>query len=154
MISLRRTKKIGQVAKRSAGFTVWELGVCIALVGVFSTMALPMYRNFMVRSKMTELRSLAHGATLSISEFVQLNSRLPANDAEVDFRVSGVPKYLQNITWDEEVLTLEGNPDTMGLRPGEELSLIYRAVVHNGAITWECETVGPEKYAPTGCPRM
>ena len=100
-----------------------------------------MYRNFLVRSKITELRSLAHGATLSISEFVQLNSRLPSTEAEVDFRVSGVPKYLQNITWDQQILTLIGNAETMGLRPGEELSLIYRATVRNGGISWECEPI-------------
>ena len=154
MQSLRRTSNIGQITKRTAGFTIWELGICIAIVGFFSTMALPMYRNFMVRSKITELRSLAHGATLSITEFVQLNSRLPSTEAEVDFRVDGVPKYLQNITWDEQILTLIGNPDTMGLRPGEELSLRYRATIRNGGISWECETVGPAKYAPSGCPRL
>jgi Tfp pilus assembly major pilin PilA len=154
MKSVRRASIIAQANQRSAGFTIWELVICIGIIGFFATMALPMYRNFMVRSKITELRSLAHGATLSIDEFIQHHSRMPTSEGEVDFLVSGVPKYLKNITWEEQVLTLTGNPETMGLRPGEELSLKYRATVRNGGIFWECETVGPAKYAPSGCPRL
>ena len=154
---MKRRENTGRSKKNSknkSGFTALEIAVCLVIVGFFSTMAVPMFRNFMVRSKMTELRGLAHGATLSIVEFMQLHGRLPNDSSEVDFRILGVPKYLQDISWDQDALTLTGDADKMGLQQGEEVSLIYRAVVRNGGIAWTCETVGPSKYAPEGCPTL
>ena len=113
-----------------------------------------MYRNIMIRSKVTELRSVAYGAKLSIDEFVQRNGHLPTSVSQVNLGTLGEAKYLEDMTWEADVLTVIGDPDSMGLPIGEELSLIYRPIVNKGVVDWECETIGPQKYAPPSCPTM
>ena len=64
------------------GFTLIELMIVIAIVGILAAIALPAYQDYIVRSKMSEPAAALAEAKTSVSEFYATNNRVPADANE------------------------------------------------------------------------
>ena len=147
--------KITQLKKNvQKGFTLIELMIAVAIVGILSAVALPAYQDYTIRSQVTEGISLASGAKSGIVEYHSNKGKLPETGAEVDFDgASG--KYVASVAigadgiitatfgGDEanEKITVE-NKNTIELTP---------TVTDEGNIKWGCSGTVEAKYLPASC---
>src|ERR1700726_3268307 len=84
------------VHARQHGFTLIELMIVIAIIGILAAIAIPAYQNYTIRSQVTEGLSLADGFKTSVSEYYDQNGTWPANIAAISQgQVTG--KYVSNI---------------------------------------------------------
>ena len=91
--------------KVQKGFTLIELMIVIAIIGILAAIAIPAYQNYTIRSQVTEGLSLADGWKTSISEYYAQNGSFPtcsttaAAGAANCISVSGIvsAKYVSGI---------------------------------------------------------
>ena len=69
------------------GFTLIELMIVVAIIGILAAVALPAYQDYTIRAQVTEAFSLASELKGSIQEFRKDRGRMPRNNAE-----AGVPE--------------------------------------------------------------
>jgi type IV pilus assembly protein PilA len=137
---------------KQEAFTLIEIMIVIAIIGILAMIAVPAYKDFAVRSKVSEALSLASGAKTSVMEYYQTQGNWPTSNT-----VAGLPtaeaikgKFVQSVN-------IEGNKIivTFGPAAGEGLNarhLEMVAVDHSGSITWDCRADKIEnKFLPPSC---
>jgi len=143
--------------KAQQGFTLIELMIVIAIIGILAAIALPAYQDYTVRAKMSEPIAALSEAKTSYTEYYSANGFLPADQDATGIALTRFGKILKEITVDaaSEVITAEVRA---GIIPGDsagglfiELSGISQ---DDGTIVWKCgagDTSVLTKYLPSTC---
>lgn len=127
------------------GFTLIELMIVVAIIGILAAVALPAYQDYTVRARVTEGLALASGVKTTVSENI-------ANDPATTTRCAGVNTNVRG-----NVQSL-GCADTTGIitvtmnstAQGVVLTLTPN-VAASGPIGWACATTSPTKFVPAEC---
>jgi len=85
--------------KAQKGFTLIELMIVIAIVGILAAIALPAYQDYIVRSKMSEALAAMAEAKTTIAEYVAANGKGPTSTDKYGITLSDRnSKILKNIS--------------------------------------------------------
>lgn len=84
--------------KTQKGFTLIELMIVVAIIGILAAVAIPAYQDYIARAQVSEAMTLLGGAKTPLSEFYADNGRWPADIRSVVPNVAGTYVATMNIT--------------------------------------------------------
>ena len=128
------------------GFTLIELMIVVAIIGILAAVALPAYQDYTVRAKVTEVILAASGAKTGVAESAATLSRLPTSTEFTP--VNQVSKYVSGVAWNGTVITATGTGDTN--INGSTITLTPTTAA-TGVLTWVCAGDIQKKYRPSSC---
>ena len=135
------------------GFTLIELMIVVAIIGILAAIAIPAYSDYTERAKVSELVTLGSACKASVSEYYQAQGVFPTDNNEAGCNTASTAKI--------KAITVSGNGNTNGTITVE--SLLTKAVgnytlvgtpTNNDSVEWDCSTAATtivDKYLPANC---
>jgi type IV pilus assembly protein PilA len=135
---------------RHQGFTLIELMIVVAIIGILAAVAIPAYQDYTVRARVIEGFNLASVAKLAVTESVLSTNELPKTEADTGY--TSPPRTMNvasiHIADQTAVITV-----TYTKAVGKKNTLMLTPTLHStGDVSWACTRGSlPDKYRPVGC---
>ncbi|MEO9589054.1 MULTISPECIES: pilin [Marinobacter] len=149
--------------KVQQGFTLIELMIVVAIIGILAAVAIPAYQDYTIRAQVSEGLSLASGAKTAMAEFYNQTGRFPTGtnanaslglSTNTDIDGSYVSQLDAGTNTGGVIEVTYGNDVNTQI---ENAVLAISAVTSAGSIQWTCRDGGSgatsleAKYLPTNC---
>lgn len=144
--------------KAQQGFTLIELMIVIAIIGILAAIAIPAYQDYIIRAQVGEGLSLASGSKVAVAEYYQNNGTVPTSNTTAGVPASNtiVGNYVSDVaigTGGAITVTYSGadvHSDLSGL------TLTLTPVTTNaGAMGWTCAggatLAASPQWLPSSC---
>ncbi len=141
------------------GFTLIELMIVIAIIGILAAIAIPAYQDYIARSQMTEAMTLASGLKGAVSETFSQDATCPTNgQAGIATATDIKGKYVTQVATGGTATasggctitaTMSSSTTSKGIQ-GATLTLTL-SNADKGSNVWTCTSSAAQKYLPKSC---
>ncbi len=149
--------------KVQQGFTLIELMIVVAIIGILAAIAIPAYQDYTIRAQVSEGLNLAAGAKAAVTEFYQDRGAMPTNNLQAGLSanttISG--NYVDQVTVLNGKITVRYQNDLAnGFKANTNIdlaTLLLSPLTSAGSVDWNCAggttlgDAGNAKWLPAAC---
>lgn len=149
--------------KMQKGFTLIELMIVVAIIGILAAIAIPAYQDYTTRAKITEVINSASPAKTSVSEFFISQGRMPSTAALAGFNTTIGTKYVSIMTFtatqanNTATITVQSSSANVGggVTANQRVAMSGLGLAGQ-AVDWDCLPVAGAtgirpKFLPADC---
>jgi type IV pilus assembly protein PilA len=132
------------------GFTLIELMIVVAIIGILAAIAIPAYQDYTVRSQVTEGLNLASDLKAAVAETFAQTGEWPVNNAQIGITAEKSGKYTSGVLISTGTIQITyGGVQANRAINGQRLDL-RPTVSNNGDVIWNCGYKATVGINPSG----
>jgi type IV pilus assembly protein PilA len=137
---------------RTAGFTLIELMIVVAIIGILAAIAIPAYQDYVIRAQVSEAVVLAGGLKPQVADIYANEGKLASMNSGklgIPLATSVVGKYTAKVDVVAGLIIAYMGNEANSVVTNETLSL--SPIQNAGSLAWQCHFSGPKQFAPKAC---
>lgn len=131
--------------KAQKGFTLIELMIAVAIVGILAAVALPAYQDYMYRAQASEIVGAADMPKSLVVEYFNMTAAYPTNSTVAGFTIDTGGTYVTAASYASGDIFITGSVNS------ETVIVNLSATTTGRTVNWTCNAIDGTRYLPASC---